>query len=172
MTVDPTPPTSPTSPVNGSVGVNSTGPSAQYQTFLDYLHNQQHPGKIYTQHPHSWSVLEVAEWLYSYDVAKHIIEVFLKEGITGRLLLYLTKEDMGSLGVRMFRERMELGILIQELKAEWGIPDGNANNPSSRGGGGHAQNVPVMAPSYGRPVVMESGKGASFSDLPPSYYNI
>jgi hypothetical protein len=29
-----------------------------------------------------------------------------------------------------------------------------------------------MAPSYGRPVVMESGKGASFSDLPPSYYNI
>jgi hypothetical protein len=166
--VEPTPPTSPTSPAYGSG--NSTGVSAEYSDFLSYLEYTHHPGLLYTKHPQNWSVVEVAAWLYSYHVAEYIIQVFLKEGITGRLLIHLAKEDMSLLGIRLFRERMELGILIQELKVTWRITD-HGNVAASSSAGVYAANVPVVAPSFAAPVFLEGGKGAPSTDAPPAYNN-
>jgi hypothetical protein len=167
VTVEPTPPTSPTSSAN--ISGNSTGVSAEYRDFLSYLQDSHQPSLFYTQHPQNWSVLEVAAWLHSNNISEYIIDIFLKEGITGRLLLHFTKEDMSSLGIRLFRERMELGILIRELRSTWRITDGNVIPSSSAGV--YAANLPVVAPSFAAPVFLEGGKGALSTDAPPAYNN-
>jgi hypothetical protein len=103
--------------------------------------------------------------------------VFVKEDITGRALLHLTSEDMATIGVRLYGERMDLGILIRELKAEWRVFNGYSGGARSGVGvappfgfgveGGVRNMVPGSVP-----VRMESGKGAPDTDAPPSYSQV
>jgi hypothetical protein len=148
-----TTPNTGTSPVE-----NYTGTSEK----ASLSHLFQQPAQFTSQHPETWTASQVAEWLQSKQVPEYIIEAFRSEGITGHLLVHLSKDDIGSIGVRLLRERLELGILIQKLKTDWRITDGSPLTSDV-----YAGNAVGLLPS--RPALMEDGKGAPSTDLPPSY---
>jgi hypothetical protein len=119
-----------------------------------------------SKNPRIWTAPDVVAWLQSKNVEQYIIDIFRTEGITGRLLLHLSKDDMATMGVRLFRERLELDVLIQELKEEWRIVDRSSVSNGAHGRSAVGGNVNVR-----QSVIMEEGKGAPNTDLPPSYYN-
>jgi hypothetical protein len=148
-----------TTPNIGTSSVqNYTGTSEK--SSFGYLFQQ--PAQFTSQHPETWTASQVAEWLQSKQVPEYIVEAFRSEGITGHLLVHLSKDDIGAIGVRLLRERLELGILIQRLKTDWRITDG-----STLTNDGYAGSSVGLLPS--RPTWMENGKGAPSTDLPPSY---
>jgi hypothetical protein len=96
-----------------------------------------------------------------------VIQIFKNENITGDVLLLLSKEDLGALGVRTFRDKLVLGNFIGELRAEWtvrqeGMGSGVGKVVLGQDGGGSSYG------SYGV-ARMEDGKGAPLTDAPPSY---
>jgi hypothetical protein len=121
-----------------------------------------HPtsGQFYNRDPQTWTLDEVSQWLQYKNVAGYIIELFRREGITGRSLVSLTKEDMTGMGVRLFGERLELVTILRELKLEWRIPDGAE---------GDVVGGVYTAAVASSPRVMEVGKGAFSTDSPPLY---
>jgi enterochelin esterase-like enzyme len=124
------------------------------------------PANQYAQakHPRTWPDSDVVAWLQSKNVAEYIIGIVRTEGITGRLLLHLSKDDMATMGVRLFRERLELDVLIQELKDEWRIED--RTSVSDRA---HGRNVVGGNMGASQSVMMGEGKASLNADLPPSY---
>jgi hypothetical protein len=82
------------------------------------------------------------------------------EGITGHLLVRLSKDDIGTIGVRSLRERLELDILVQDLKADWRITERDSLASDVYAG----NSVGLFSQ---RPALMEDGKGAPRMDLPP-----
>jgi hypothetical protein len=119
----------------------------------------QAAGAFLSRDPRTWSVEEVAEWLHSKNIAYYIIEIFTKEGITGRSLFYLSSEDMSAIGVRLFGERVDLQVLIGQLKAERGITEGSEVG------------VVNASPRNSMMVMMEEGKGPRSTYAPPLYGN-
>jgi hypothetical protein len=116
-----------------------------------------HPGQLYSQDPRVWTVADVSEWLYSKNIAPYIIQVCKNEGINGRSLLSLSKDDMGQIGIRLYGERLELATLISELKATWRLSDG-------------IESMLVNAPASGsQPLFLDNGKGPMSTEFPPSY---
>jgi hypothetical protein len=127
MEKDVPPPISTTDPINNNNNTSS-GPSEKAILMSNNQYNYQPPtspppppARSYNSpnHPRNWSTTQVAEWLRSKKAPQHNIDLFQRELISGHLLLYLTKEDMAAMGIGLFRERLELGILIEELKEEW-----------------------------------------------------
>jgi hypothetical protein len=90
-------------------------------------------------------------------VGESIIDIFKIENITGRSLPFLTREDIGAMGVRSMGDRVEIVGLIEGLKADWRITNG-----------GMGSEVGSVA-GRGSTLVMEDGKGILGIDAPPSY---
>jgi hypothetical protein len=161
-------------PVN-AISTPSPAPSHLYnqQSHLNTNHQGGPPPSL--PHPQKWNPSQTASWLQSQNASDNIIQVVLKEGITGLSLLHLTTEDMAAIGIQLYGERMHLSILIRDLKTEWRIfnsssPNGVGVGPTTFGEKGGVRNIVVPAGSVA--VRMESGKGAPETDAPPSYSQV
>jgi hypothetical protein len=133
-----------------------------------------HPGQpnVNSKHPETWTASQVAGWLKSKNATDNIVQVVLNECITGLSLLYLTPEDMAAIGIRLYGERMHLGILIRDLKKEWRVSDGSSTGGAASGVGfGNGVGIANVVPGSVA-ARMESGKGAPATDAPPSYSQV
>jgi hypothetical protein len=172
----PAPETSPTSPAASNYNYNSyvipiaapeTSPTSPTASNSNHI-SEQTPGSIPgpQRHlhewndrgdPRTWSVADVAGWLQSKNVSHHVVEAFQNEGITGQLFIELTKDDMTSIGVKTYGEKLELVKLIKQLKEEWRIEDEVGSGVVKEGGVGSEA------------VRMEDEKGIKSTDAPPTY---
>jgi hypothetical protein len=152
--------------LTASTAVNVTQPTVSSETtatntsttqYSNYFTAAHHDSKTTTSHPRdprSWSVAEVTEWLQSKNAADHIIQSFKNEAVSGEALMDLTKDDMGSMGIRLYGDRFAVSKLIKELKAEWMIADETVGVGSSAS------------------PMMEGGKGAPPTYAPPGYNDV
>jgi hypothetical protein len=70
----------------------------------NHQYNYHQPGQLYAQHPQTWSTTEVVGWLQLKNVSEQIVAAFQTEGITGDLLLHVSKDDMATMGISMLIE--------------------------------------------------------------------
>jgi hypothetical protein len=123
------------------------------------------PGQLYGRDPQTWGVEEVAAWLQSKNVASYIIESFKTEEVNGRILVYLKDEHMSTLGVRSLKERVELGILIQELRSAWGMmTEDGVGRVNSMVGSSSSMGAGMM------PMELENEAQGGSSLPPPAYF--
>jgi hypothetical protein len=146
-------------PAYVTVESNSSYPSEKSKAMSAMSH--QTSTQLHDQDPRTWSTAEVTGWLQSKNIADSLVKIFQHESITGRALLYLSREDMAAMGIRVV-DRVELSILIDELKGQWIIPNGNEQH-------GFVNAASSSSSGSGFVVRMEDGKGAPSTDAPPMY---
>jgi hypothetical protein len=112
------------------------------------------PPQQETFDPRTWTVTDVCHWLQSNEISDHIIEIFKHEQINGKSLFLLSLDNLGSIGITAFGQRLELTKLIGDLKEEWMLREHGMGS---------------MGSGVGIGVRMEDGKGAPVTDAPPSY---
>jgi hypothetical protein len=86
--------------------------------------------------------------------------------------MYLTKEDLGVVGVGTYGEKLKIVNLIRELKVQSMISDGTVGGSGGYGSGsgsGYGSGYGGVGNRGSLIVPMEDGKGAPLTDAPPSY---
>ena len=63
----------------------------------------------------AWTHSQVAEWLTMNDFPQEVVEQFQEHGVTGEVLLSLSEDDLGQMGIK-FGTRRKLSLRIAKLK--------------------------------------------------------
>ena len=68
--------------------------------------------------PSEWTNADVANWLRSLGLSTDYENLFKKHAVDGSVLLTLTKEDLGEIGVNIFGDKRKIEMAIVKLREE------------------------------------------------------